>query len=200
MERREDKCLPAALSVLALLAVLARSLVSRVAFQACTLPSLSRFPFFDSTGLSWGLFGFKSALRGPKSAPRDFFSAPRASESAPRGSQEAFRGLPRRRCDREPILDPFLTPKSEPGTSKIKEILCTVVKNQGFAIFSSTRFRTSIWDPFGLRFGTLLALKMAETCLWIPLGAPKSRSGDLFFGPGDPQERSKRLTGEQKRA
>ena len=47
-----------------------------------------------------------------------------------------------------------------PGTSKIIKILCTVVKNQGFAIFSSSRLRDPIWGPPGLRFGTMLALKM----------------------------------------
>ena len=47
-----------------------------------------------------------------------------------------------------------------PGTSKITKILCTVVKNQGFAIFSSSRLRDPIWGPPGLRFGTMLALKM----------------------------------------
>ena len=47
-------------------------------------------------------------------------------------------------------------------------------------------------DPPGLRFGSFLAPKIAETCLEIPLGAPKSRSKDLFFGPGGLQERSKR--------
>ena len=53
-----------------------------------------------------------------------------------------------------------------------------------------------IWDPIldspGLRFGSLLAPKIAETSLEIPLGALKGRSKDLFFGPGGLQERSKR--------
>ena len=61
-----------------------------------------------------------------------------------------------------------------------------------------------IWDPIlespGLPFGSALAPKIAETSLEIPLGAPKSRSKDLFFGPGGLQERSKRPTGgENKR-
>ena len=43
-----------------------------------------------------------------------------------------------------------------------------------------------------LRFGRFLAPKIAETCLEIPLGAPKSRSKDLLFGPGGIQGRSKR--------
>ena len=43
------------------------------------------------------------------------------------------------------------------------------------------------------RFGRVLALKITETSLGIPLGRPESRSMDLFFGPGGLQERSKRL-------
>ena len=165
-----------------------------------TFCSFARFPFHDSQVLCWVFFSFKIAPRASKSDSRHFFSAPRRSKSAPRGFQGAFGGLPGRRRDWVPVFDQFLTLKSEPGTSKIKEILCTVVKNQGFAIFSSSRFRISIWNPFGVRFGTLLGPKMVETCLGIPLGAPKSRSGHLFFGPGGPQERSQRLTGGQKRA
>ena len=48
-------------------------------------------------------------------------------------------------------------------------------------------------DPPGLRFGSLLDLKIGESSLGIPLGAPGSRTGDLFFGPGALEERSKRL-------
>ena len=44
---------------------------------------------------------------------------------------------------------------------------------------------------------TLLAPKAAETSLEIPLGAPESRSGDLFVGPGGLQERSRRPIGGQ---
>ena len=47
-------------------------------------------------------------------------------------------------------------------------------------------------DPLGLPFGSLLAPKMAETSLGIPLGAAKSRSRLVFFGPRAVQERSKR--------
>ena len=47
-----------------------------------------------------------------------------------------------------------------PGTSTIIKILRTVVKNQGFAILSWSRLQSVIWDPLGLRFGTLLAFKM----------------------------------------
>ena len=49
----------------------------------------------------------------------------------------------------------------------------------------------SILNPFGLPFGSLLAPKMAETCLGIPLGAAKSRSGLLLGAPRAPQEASK---------
>ena len=47
-EKRRSVLVGSFLSVLALLPVLARSLVSRFAFRAGTLPSLSRFPFYDS--------------------------------------------------------------------------------------------------------------------------------------------------------
>ena len=58
-------------------------------------------------------------------------------------------------------------------------------------IFSLNRFRTSILHPLGLTFGSLLAPKMAETSLGIPLGAAKSRSRLVFFGLRAVQERSK---------
>ena len=125
----------------------------------------------------------------PKSAQERFqlvfFRLQERSKSAPRR-------LLRRRCDWEPVLDPFFAPKSEPGTSKIKQILCTVVKNQGFAIFSPSRLRTSIWDPFGFFFGTHLAPKIVETSLQGPLGPAKSRFRLVLFGPEGFQERSKR--------
>ena len=57
---------------------------------------------------------------------------------------------------------------------------------------SSSRLLDSILDRLGLLFGSLLALKMAETSLGNPLGAAKSRSRGLFFGPRAVQERSKR--------
>ena len=46
-------------------------------------------------------------------------------------------------------------------------------------------------DPPGLRFGSLLALKMAETSFGNPLGSAKSRPRGLFIGPRAVQERSK---------
>ena len=50
----------------------------------------------------------------------------------------------------------------------------------------------SILDPLGLPFGSLLAPKMAETSLGIPLGAAKSRSRALCFDPRALQDRTKR--------
>ena len=61
-----------------------------------------------------------------------------------------------------------------------------------FAFFNPDSISDPILNPPGLRLGSLLAPKIAETCLEIPLGAPKSRSKDLFFGPGGLQGRSKR--------
>ena len=58
-------------------------------------------------------------------------------------------------------------------------------------IFSSDRFRTSIWDPPGLFLGGYLTPKMAETSLQGALGPAKGRFQLLFFGLGGFQERSK---------
>ena len=96
-------------------------------------------------------------------------------------------------------MDPFWALKREPGILKINEFCETFVKNQGFVIFSSVQFRTSIWDPPGLRFGSLWAPKMVETCLEIRLGATKSRSRALYIDAGGLQERSKRLFGSKIR-
>ena len=57
-------------------------------------------------------------------------------------------------------MDPFSTTKWCPGTSKIIKILYTVVKNQGFVIFSSNRLQDLVWDPPRARFGNMLTLKM----------------------------------------
>ena len=79
-----------------------------------------------------------------------------------------------------------------PGPSKLR------LSRERYCIFCDFAFFNPdpIWDPIldspGLPFGSALAPKIAETCLEIPLGAPKSRSKDLFFGPGGLQERSKR--------
>ena len=87
---------------------------------------------------------------------------------------------------------PFLLPKGGPGTIKIKEFCETSSKFCAFALFSWSRLRGPIWDPPGLRFGSLLALKMGETSLGNHLGAAKSRSRGLFSAPRAVQEGSKR--------
>ena len=51
-----------------------------------------------------------------------------------------------------------------------------------FAISNPDSISDSILGPSGLPSESLLAPKMTETCLEIPLGAPKSRSKDVFFG------------------
>ena len=58
-----------------------------------------------------------------------------------------------------------------PGALNIIKILCTLVKNQGFAMFSSSRLRSSIGDPFGLHFGSLLASR------WLQHGFQSSQDG-----------------------
>ena len=68
-------------------------------------------------------------------------------------------------------MNPILAQKWWSETRKIIEILCTVVKNQGFAIFSSSRLRSSIGDPFGLHFGSLLASR------WLQHGFQSSQDG-----------------------
>ena len=68
-------------------------------------------------------------------------------------------------------MNPILAQKLWSETRKIIEILCTVVQNQGFAIFSSSRLRSSIGDPFGLHFGSLLASR------WLQHGFQSSQDG-----------------------
>ena len=87
---------------------------------------------------------------------------------------------------------PFGSQKRGPRTVKIREFRETSSKFCDFAVFNSSRLRDPILVPPGLRFGSLLALKRAETSLGSPLGAAKSRSRGLFFGPRAVQERSKR--------
>ena len=57
--------------------------------------------------------------------------------------------------------------------------------------------RKRTWTPVEVTAGELLpggedVIKraLALRCLEIPVGAPKTRSGDLFFSPGALQERS----------
>ena len=60
------------------------------------------------------------------------------------------------------------------------------------AVFSSKHFLSSIRETLGLLLGSLLAPKMAQTSLGIPLGPAQSRSRRLFFGPRAAQDRSKK--------
>ena len=69
------------------------------------------------------------------------------------------------------MLNSFLAQKWWSETRKTIEILCTVVKNQGFVIFSSSRLRSSIGDPLGLHFGSLLASR------WLQHGFQSSQDG-----------------------
>ena len=80
-------------------------------------------------------------------------------------------------------MDQFLSQKREAWTSKIIEILATVVKNQGFAILSLDRFRTSIWDPPGLLLEGIWPPGNAETSLLSGLGPSKSRFQLLVWAP-----------------
>ena len=50
-----------------------------------------------------------------------------------------------------------------------------------FVFFNPDSISDPILDPPGLPFGSLLAPKMAETCLEIRLGPPKSGSRLFFF-------------------
>ena len=96
--------------------------------QCLTFSSFARFPFHDSQVYVGWFLGSKSAPRRPKSDSNIFFSAPRASKRAPRGYQEAFGGLPRRRCDWEPILEPFWTRFWRPRPLKIEVFVREVLR------------------------------------------------------------------------
>ena len=52
----------------------------------------------------------------------------------------------------DPVLDPIFGAKGRPGSSKTKQILCTVVNFYDFATFSSNHFWTSFWTPFWTPF------------------------------------------------
>ena len=94
--------------------------------------------------------------------------------------------LEQRCCDLDPVLVVFWSRKGTPGTSKIKEFCETSFNICDFAIFNPESILDPILDPPGLRFGSLLAPKMAETCLEIRLGPAKSSSRLLFFGSKRP--------------
>ena len=118
------------------------------------------------------------------------------SQEAPRALQEALKRLFEGFRVEDEIGNQFWTRFGPvfggPGPSKLR-FSC-----QMYCIFCDFAFFNPdpIWDPIlespGLPFGSALAPKIAETSLEIPLGAPNSRSKDLFFGPGGLQERSKR--------
>ena len=67
-----------------------------------------------------------------------------------------------------------------PGPSKLRFSCETYCIFCDFAFFNPDPIWDPILDPPGLSFGSALAPKIAETCLEIPLGAPKSRWKDLF--------------------
>ena len=96
-------------------------------------------------------------------------------------------------CESGSLLYRLRPPTGRPGTSKIKEFCKKSYEFLTLAVLSSSRLLESILDLLGLPFGTLLATKMAETCLGNRLGPAQSRSRLLLFGPGGFQERSKRL-------
>ena len=64
-----------------------------------------------------------------------------------------------------------MAPRRTPETRNAIEILCTVVENQGFAIFSLSRRWSSIGGSFGLHVGSLLASR------WLPHGFQSSQDG-----------------------
>ena len=70
------------------------------------------------------------------------------------------RHLQRRCCDSDPVLLPCWSQKESHGTLKIKEFHETSSKFCGFAVFDSSRLWDPILNPPGLRFESLLALKM----------------------------------------
>ena len=127
---------------------------------------------------------------GPRAIPTSFFRL----QELPRALQEALKRLFEGFRVEDAIGNQFWTRFGPlfggPGLSKLRFSCEKYCKFCDFAFFN----QDSVWDPFldppGLSFGSFLDPKTVETCLGIPLGAPKSRSGDLFFGPGGLQERS----------
>ena len=107
-------------------------------------------------------------------------------QEAPRAVQEAFRGLPRRRCDSDPILDPLSAPKKEVGTSKIKDMLCTDVKKTRFRHFQLGSFSDLdlglSWTLFGRSFGPQAMRNQSAWCPW----AGQELIPTLFFKPRRP--------------
>ena len=77
-------------------------------------------------------------------------------QERPRALQEVFKrvseGFRVEDTIRTPFWNHFGGQKRDPGTSKTIKILAKVVKNQGFAILSLDRFRTSILGPSRAHF------------------------------------------------
>ena len=98
---------------------------------------------------------------------------------------------------------PTLGSKKRAGTSKIKDILCTVYKFYDFTIFSLDHFRTSIWDLLGLHFGAMLAPSWPNlTPSWLQVGSKSASRGFRRVPRGFPaaprgsKKRSKRPPGD----
>ena len=129
--------------------------------------------------------GFKMAPRGLRTAPR---GPQEGAKRVPRGFQEGSRWLQEayKRLSRSFLkastskmrvgthFGAFKVPKWCTGISKIIEILGTVAEYQGFG--QKSRFRNFqlelLRDPIsgfpGLRFGTMLALKMPPRAILCP--------------------------------
>ena len=137
---------------------------------------------------------------GPRATPTSSFRLPEPPRALQEALQRLFEGFRVEDAIGNQFWNRFGLVFGGPGLSKLR-FSC-----ERYCNFCDLAFFTqgSIWDPIldppGLRFGSLLAPKVAETSLGIPLGAPKSRSKDLFFGPGGVQERSKRPAGGQNKA
>ena len=91
-----------------------------------------------------------------------------------------------------------------PETRKIAQILRTVVKNQGFAVFNSSRLRSSIGDPLGLYFWEPFGFQVAPT--WLPefprqlQDDPGSLQDVSYTPPGPPKDFPRRLQDRPQRA
>ena len=147
-----------------------------------------------------GFWGPRAPQDGPRAIQTSFFRL----QEPPRELQEAIKMLLEGFRVEDAIGNQFWNRFGlvfgGPGLSKLRFSCERYCDFCDFAIFNQDPILDPILDPPGDRFGSLLAPKIAETSLGIPLGAPKSRSKDLFFGPGGVQERSKRPAGGQNKA
>ena len=89
------------------------------------------------------------------------------------------------------MQSPFLSPKSAPGTSKIIKIHRTVVKNQGFAIFSSDCCLGSILDPLGLPICSQEGPQSSQNAFKTPPRPPQERPRHAQERPRGLQDRPK---------